>query len=79
MAPHSGTLAWKFPWTEEPSGLQSMGRGRGRAGAECGGHGVPGGAELGTSSPRLRLRAGSAQRPPQAWPHVPRQEGGSLP
>ena len=25
MAPHSGTLAWKIPWMEEPSGLQSMG------------------------------------------------------
>ena len=23
MAPHSGTLAWKIPWTEEPGGLQS--------------------------------------------------------
>ena len=21
---HSGTLAWKIPWTEEPGGLQSM-------------------------------------------------------
>ena len=25
MAPHSSTLAWKIPWTEEPSRLQSMG------------------------------------------------------
>ena len=25
MAPHSRTLAWKMPWTEEPGGLQSMG------------------------------------------------------
>ena len=25
MAPHSSTLAWKTPWTEEPGGLQSMG------------------------------------------------------
>ena len=25
MAPHSSTLAWKVPWTEEPGGLQSMG------------------------------------------------------
>ena len=24
MATHSGTLAWKIPWTEEPGGLQSM-------------------------------------------------------
>ena len=22
MAPHSSTLAWKIPWTEEPGGLQ---------------------------------------------------------
>ena len=22
--PHSITLAWKIPWTEEPGGLQSM-------------------------------------------------------
>ena len=27
MAPHSSTLAWKIPWTEEPGGLQSMGSG----------------------------------------------------
>ena len=25
MAPHSSTLAWKIPWTEEPDGVQSMG------------------------------------------------------
>ena len=29
MAPHSSTLAWKIPWTEEPGGLQSMGSQRG--------------------------------------------------
>ena len=25
MAPHSSTLAWRLPWTEEPGRLQSMG------------------------------------------------------
>ena len=25
MAPHSSTLAWKIPWTEERGRLQSMG------------------------------------------------------
>ena len=25
MAPHSSTLAWKIPWTEEPRRLQSTG------------------------------------------------------
>ena len=25
MATHSTILAWRFPWTEEPGGLQSMG------------------------------------------------------
>ena len=25
MAPHSSTLAWKIPWTEEPGRLWSMG------------------------------------------------------
>ena len=25
MATHSSTLAWRIPWTEEPSGLQSVG------------------------------------------------------
>ena len=25
VAPHSSTLAWKMPWTEDPGGLQSMG------------------------------------------------------
>ena len=24
MATHSGTLAWKIPWTEKPGRLQSM-------------------------------------------------------
>ena len=27
MATHSSTLARRIPWTEEPGGLQSMGRG----------------------------------------------------
>ena len=25
MVTHSGTLAWRIPWTEEPGGLQSKG------------------------------------------------------
>ena len=25
MATHSGILAWRNPWIEEPAGLQSMG------------------------------------------------------
>ena len=25
MATHSSVLAWRFPWTEEPGRLQSMG------------------------------------------------------
>ena len=25
MAPHSSTLAWKIPWTEDPGRLQSVG------------------------------------------------------
>ena len=25
IAPHSSTLAWKIPWTEEPGRLQSIG------------------------------------------------------
>ena len=25
MAPHSSSLAWRIPWTEEPGGLQFMG------------------------------------------------------
>ena len=25
MATHSGILAWRIPWTEEPGGLQYMG------------------------------------------------------
>ena len=25
MAPHSSTLAWRIPWTEEPGRLQYMG------------------------------------------------------
>ena len=30
MAPHSSTLAWTIPWTEEPGRLQSMGVARSR-------------------------------------------------
>ena len=26
MATHSSILAWRNPWTEEPGGLQSIGR-----------------------------------------------------
>ena len=26
MATHSSVLAWRIPWTEEPGGLQSVGR-----------------------------------------------------
>ena len=33
MAPHSSTLAWKIPWTEEPGRLQSVGSGR--VGQDC--------------------------------------------
>ena len=25
MATHSSVLAWRFPWTDEPGGLQSVG------------------------------------------------------
>ena len=25
MATHSSILAWRIPWTDEPSGLQSLG------------------------------------------------------
>ena len=25
MAPHSSTVAWEIPWTEEPGGLQFTG------------------------------------------------------
>ena len=25
MATHSSILAWRIPWTDEPSGLQAMG------------------------------------------------------
>ena len=28
LAAHSSILAWEVPWTEEPGGLQSMGRQR---------------------------------------------------
>ena len=30
MSPHSSTLGWRIPWTEEPDVLQSMGSQRGR-------------------------------------------------
>ena len=26
MATHSSILSWRVPWTEEPGGLQSLGR-----------------------------------------------------
>ena len=28
MGTHSSILAWEIPWTEEPGGLQSMGKQR---------------------------------------------------
>ena len=30
MATHSGILAWRLPWTEEPGGLQSLGAAKSR-------------------------------------------------
>ena len=30
MAPHSSTLAWKIPWTEEPGGLHGVAKSRTR-------------------------------------------------
>ena len=30
MATHSSILEWRIPWTEEPSGLQSLGSQRAR-------------------------------------------------
>ena len=30
LAAHSSILAWRFPWTEKPGGLQSMGWQRAR-------------------------------------------------
>ena len=36
MVPHSSTLAWKIPWTEEPGRLQAMGYGGGEGAAEGG-------------------------------------------
>ena len=43
MATHSGILAWKTPWTEEPGRLQSMGsqrigHNRARVGARARAH-----------------------------------------
>ena len=35
MATHFNTLAWKIPWTEEPSGLQSIGSQRVRHDRAC--------------------------------------------
>ena len=32
MAPHSSTLAWKIPWTEQPGRLQSIGVAKSQAG-----------------------------------------------
>ena len=43
MATHSSILAWEIPWTEEPSGLQSMGSQRVRQdGPTEHSHGDPG-------------------------------------
>ena len=39
MAPHSSTLAWKIPWTEEPGRLQSTGSQR--VGHDCVSVGTP--------------------------------------
>jgi len=51
MATHFSVLVWKIPWTEEPSGLQSLGSGCKESGTTeqtqlhiCEGGGLPGGA-----------------------------------
>jgi len=38
MAPHSSTVAWKIPWTEEPGRLQSRSLPAGRLGSRRVGH-----------------------------------------
>ena len=40
MAPHSSTLVWKIPWTEEPGELQSMGSQRVRYDSVANTHGA---------------------------------------
>ena len=35
MATHASILAWEFPWTEEPGGLQSMGSQKGQTWLSC--------------------------------------------
>ena len=47
MAPHSSTLAWKIPWTEEPGRLQSMGSHR--VGHDCSDLAAAAAAELWSS------------------------------
>ena len=41
MAPHSSTLAWRIPWTEDPGGLQSTGSQRVRQALEAFTRGFP--------------------------------------
>ena len=44
LAPHSSSLAWKIPWTEEPGRLQSMGSQRVGQNYPSSVEGFPGGA-----------------------------------
>ena len=48
MAAHSGILAWRIPWTEEPGGLQSMGSRRVR-------HNQAQGTSTGAKAMRLEI------------------------
>ena len=58
MAPHSSTLAWKIPWTEEPGGLQSMELLR--IGHDC--------SDLAVAV--CRLRRGGKDPGPRGGPHM---------
>ena len=69
MAPHSSTLAWKIPWTEETGRLQSIGLQRDTTEATCtiaasdGLASVPKNARAPLAHPAVELRVSPQWRP----------------
>ena len=70
MATHSGTLAWRIPWMEEPGGLQSVGSQRVRH------YWATSLSQLLSQSDLLFLGRNSPwpQGPSETPPHSPRKE-----
>ena len=76
MATHSSVLAWRFPWTKKPGGLQFMGSQRVRHGWATNTFSYK--DPLGEGSPNPGPQTGTSLRPPGTGPHRRESEDSSV-